>query len=647
MPTVNGTISLRLAITKIVPPLAISEPFYTGSVAATPGGAYNLPISIGGHRYNLEWAKYQRTTLSPFREARDQSALPGENSLNPLAAWKRSRDDWSLGAGQTWSDRTLDQFATVARHLEPRLFRASKGMDPWTLGGLHLLKDTELAYTDGAANLIKLVSIGDNLYVVRSDAVVVTTSAEGTIPWTPTAITGLSGTIQDAASDGTRLYISTSVGMFILVIGTTAATAMAGAAATYKPTLLTWTNGWLFGTLNNVISEIRADGTVNTVFTHLNSGFVFTAATGTPNFTYFGGQSTDVNELWRVGVKNDGTLSAAIFSGNLPLGEFIRSMSYYSSFVLIGSTKGLHLAAQAGDGSLNLAPITSTTSAVRCMAAESKFVWFGWSAYDTSSTGLGRVDMSSFSDEQNLVSAFASDLMYTDTHEVVSVVRHQGSTYFAIANAGVIREHATHYVAEGSIQMGRFRWGTFEPKIWLGLEVATEPLEDTTDGIVAMSVLNDSGVTTGLGTRGPSNGTTGVGAIYGVGTINKSYDWYEPTITLKRGGTNGTSSPIVRRVTLRALPVPKTVEQFTLPILMSEKVNDETGEGGEVAYNTSDEYRYLQGLLSQGSPVNFQIAGEQHFVMVREVGWDSVYGLTSNRDGVEGLLVVTLITAEI
>lgn len=652
---VNTKTELDFGLTTKTPPLGISYPFYTGSAVGGSGASsnpYNQPVSIAGHRYSLEWALYSRTTVSPFREARDQSALPGENSLNPLAAWKRSRDDWSLGAGQTWADRTIDR-PNARDILEPRQFRASRGLDPWTIGELKLLPDTEVCIDDDG--VIGMLVLGDYVYVVTTDAdgVYRTVDPEAAIP-TVVPITGFTGDPLAIATDGKRVFISTTAGMFTHDPTGTTASAMPGAAATYSPTLLEWTNGWLFGAVGNVIKEIRADGTTNIVYTHLNSGFIFAAITGTPNFTYFGGQAQDINEIYRVGVKTDGTLSVGIFSGSLPIGESIRSMSYYGAHVLIGSTKGVHLAAQNSDGSLDLSPVIRTTQDVACMAADSQFVWFGWTSYDTddSATGLGRMDLSNFTDEQANIPAWASDLMLDgDSGDVSSVVRFQDHTYFGVGGAGVVREKRVDgdvvYVSEGTLEMGRFRWGTFEPKVWLGLEVVTDRLAEGTDGSIVMLVTNESGVTTGLGSRGPSNSSTGVGVIYGVGTISKSYDWFEPTVLLRAGGDANESTPIVRRVTLRALPVPKTIEQYTLPILMAEKVNDNTGEGGEIPYDTSAEYLFLQQLVSQGVPVNFSVGGERHLVTVREVGWDKVHGMTTDRKGVQGLLMVTLITAEI
>lgn len=665
--TINGTVSEAFTFAPDifvesdgVGPFDITELLYEGggSVEGGGGGGGGAVIGLGGqivigtHRYFVDWKDYQRSTVSPFREARDSAALPGENSLNPLAAWKRSRDDWTLGAGQTWADRSLDN-TSRGRDLEPRQFRVSKGIDPWTLGQFKLLPTTEVALEDD--DVQQMVVIGEWVYVLSFDGDIIYRSNDldgdpGSV--STDTITGLTGDPLAIATDGERLYISTTTGMFTSAISGTSASAMAGAAATYSPTLLVWMNGWLFAALNNVISEIRAGGSVNMVYTHLNDGFTWACGTGTPTFVYFGGQATDVNEIWRVGIKSDGTLGPGIFAGSLPIGEFIRAMAYYGGFVLIGSTKGIHLAAQGGDGALNLAPVIATSEPVLCMTPESRFVWFGWSEYDSDSTGLGRMDLSAFSDTQALIPAFASDLMFDGSSGAVqAVVRYQDRTLFAVTGEGIVHERyndeLVQHVDEGEIRLGRFRWGTFEPKVWLGLEVVTDPLSGDSNGVVQMDVSNETTVVTSLGFRGPDNDSTGVGAIYGVGTINASYDWFEPIVTLTPAGDDFEFSPIVRRVTMRALPVPKTIEQYAVPIRMAEDVNDEESDGGDFPYNTSDEYRYLQGLVSKGIPVIFTIHEEQHLVTVREVTWQSVHGLTTQRDGVQGIIMVTLITAEI
>jgi hypothetical protein len=88
------------------------------------------------------------------------------------------------------------------------------------------------------------------------------------------------------------------------------------------------------------------------------------------------------------------------------------------------------------------------------------------------------------------------------------------------------------------------------------------------------------------------------------------------------------------------------IESFTLGIIMASDVDAKQGEGMDIPYDTDMEYNFLLGLVQGGTPVTFQLGTEQHFVTVREVGWTEVYGMTPDRTGLNGRLMVTLITAE-
>jgi hypothetical protein len=156
----------------------------------------------------------------------------------------------------------------------------------------------------------------------------------------------------------------------------------------------------------------------------------------------------------------------------------------------------------------------------------------------------------------------------------------------------------------------------------------------------------ENGDTVTLGSRNDDD-QIGLGIVFGVSAIHEAHDWYAPIITLLPSAAKET--PVIHRITLRALPVPKVVEQYIVPIIMAQNVNLEQGEGQEQAYNTREEYTYLLGLVQSGTPVIYQEGRDAHFVTVREVGWgeQSITGMDFQRTGLQGLLLVTLVTAEV
>ena len=85
----------------------------------------SLPVRLGDRRYNIDPQRLHRATVDPIRQGFDTQGTPGEQSLNQAGVWKRSRTDWSLGAGQLNAD-----LATSS----DRRFYASSGVDVWTEG---------------------------------------------------------------------------------------------------------------------------------------------------------------------------------------------------------------------------------------------------------------------------------------------------------------------------------------------------------------------------------------------------------------------------------------------------------------------------------------------------------------------------------
>src|SRR5215831_5975827 len=256
-------------------------PYFTGTGQTALSVPDPYPIAIAGHRYTVDWAKCTRGIISPMRDARDNNALPGEASLNPMAAWKRNRDDWALGAGQIWADRALEPY-NVKIELEPRQYRYSKGIDPWTIGQFQLLPDTEV-FAASANSLLKLLTIGTT-YLYKVDGTTLQRTQDpdaASVTWT--TITGLSGTIYDITTDGKYVYIATSVGIYKHDSSTTTAAAMPGVAGTFVANgTLTYANGYLFASNLNTIVTVNADGSTTNVMTHTNPGWNWIACAGSP-----------------------------------------------------------------------------------------------------------------------------------------------------------------------------------------------------------------------------------------------------------------------------------------------------------------------------------------------------------------------------
>ena len=92
-----------------------------------------LPIKLSDRKFNIDVSRMARSSVDPIRQGFDTQGQPGEQSLNQAGVWKRSRNDWELGAGQRDAD-------TPESNL--RQYSTSLGINPWTKSQLELHKAT-------------------------------------------------------------------------------------------------------------------------------------------------------------------------------------------------------------------------------------------------------------------------------------------------------------------------------------------------------------------------------------------------------------------------------------------------------------------------------------------------------------------------
>ena len=350
--------------------------------------------------------------------------------------------------------------------------------------------------------------------------------------------------------------------------------------------------------------------------------------------------------IYSINVGQTGALNPPIHALSLPRSEYLNSMRYYGTYMMLCTSRGIRVAAIGTNSVLVISPVVLTPNEVRCVVADGHQMWWGWTNFDANSSGLGRSDLTLSSDINSFIPAYAADLMFSGQGQVQTVARFKGKTYFAVFGTGFIRPERTgKFISNGTLSMGRFRWGTYEPKVFLGIEVVSSPLVAGTT--ISMNCDTDNVGSVGLGLR-DNVGSDGLGTIYGVGAMNEAHDWLDPAITLNSDAATRLNSPLVNRITLRALPTPKVVEQFQMAIEMSDNVDLESGEGQDQPYDTQAEYNFLKALVSNAVPVSFQIGHETFFCTLRDLQWaeNEINGLSFERKGFNGILVATLVTAE-
>src|SRR5690606_22764098 len=102
--------------------------------------------------------------------------------------------------------------------------------------------------------------------------------------------------------------------------------------------------------------------------------------------------------IYKITITKEGTgLDAPIVAGELPDGEVIASIGSYLGFILLGTSKGARFCTVNSAGDLTIGSLIPTSNPVQCFEGQGEFIWFGWTGYDGTHGGLGRMSLRNFS----------------------------------------------------------------------------------------------------------------------------------------------------------------------------------------------------------------------------------------------------------
>lgn len=605
--------------------LTLAEPFYEGAAVAAAGVPHRLPVAIGDHAYQIEVSQYRRGVVDQLRQPTDQGSEPGEQSFNTQGLWKRSQSDFSLGAGQDYLD---DPDESTRRR-----FRASRGVNPWARYQLSLLNDTDLKSGGPTTNATIIQSLGTRLYVAGGNNLYYTSDPEAGAPTWSTISVG--SAVLDFTTDGTYVYIATAAGLYRVTLGSTTLGAVWSAGSWLS---VRYANGRLLAASATVLNEISSSGTATAVKTLTFTGYVWVGIAAAPNGIYAWASSNDTTEIYYIGVnESTGALAAAVYAGSTPIGETLNTMEFYGGAMIWGTSIGLRLANIGSGGGLTHGPAIEV-GPVRDLDQRGQFCWFTWDDFvdpeGVSWCGLGRADLAHWTEE--MVPAYATDLMVASSASTRGVAWLGGRHYFSIVGAGLYGEDLTTLVSTGDIYAGQIRYGNYERKIVSSVDVRTEPL----NGEVEMHLHLENGNHIDVATHNEQDSLSLSSPATVAGADGESVEVH---LSLLRDSVTASEGPVVRRWTLRALPTPAVTEEFLIPIIMHDKVQNDRGL--VIHYNPLIEYNYLLGLVNSKASVRYQEGNSSYTVYVSKIevqpdSWnDSVQFF-------EGLLMVRLVTIQ-
>ena len=579
-----------------------SSPFFPAPAYYTGSGATNLvpdifPVAINGRPYliDLKANSFQRQYDARVRDSVDQSAEPGESAINPQGLWRRSQSSWHYGAGQTYAD-TADA--------EAFRFNNSKGVYVWDKGEVTLLKDTTQVLADAAATL-RALTVGTRLYVATGGDVKYTTDLSTFTNCTSEP----AGNVGGMATDGFNVFVAfASHGVHKATTSTDAFSSYITGSDTFVN--LRYVKGRLMASEDNDVYNFTSSGGPGSpLFSHGNTGCRWVGFAGGQNHIYMGGFAGNQSLVYRTTIKADATsLDTPIVALELPAGEIITGLDSYLDFVLIGTTKGIRVATSDTNGNLVSGPLINIGSSVTSFSGEGRFVWFNYTNFDATSTGLGRLDLGVFISTNQ--PAYASDLMVTGQGTVSSVNTINGRPVFVVVGLGIYVEHATDLVASGFYESGIFRWGVPDAKFIPKLDLRCRPL----NGSVTLSIKSDGGSYHDFQAYTLSGGKDKTIT----GLEDKIFE-AEIKITLGRSATSNTVGPEVTRWMGRAYAAPLRSQIFSVPLLMHHKVNI---RGREYFQDVDAEMQFLRDMVDNPRIVAYQENEATFSVIVENVQFE-------------------------
>jgi hypothetical protein len=340
------------------------------------------------------------------------------------------------------------------------------------------------------------------------------------------------------------------------------------------------------------------------LFTHPNTNFNWVGFAAGQNNIYCAGYAGNKSIIYKTAIKADGTsLDIPTVAGELPLGEIVQEIDGYLGYILIGLADGFRFCSADDEGNLVIGPKIETDSAVEEFAGVGQYVYFGWKNYDTTSTGIGRMDISVFISTNQ--PAYASDLMVTGQGAITDVHEFGNAPVFAVSGLGLYKAHATNLVLSGDLESGIYRWGVPDAKFIPKIDLRTHPLV----GSVTVAIKSDDSSYASFTAFNTSDAKEV--------TINGLEDRVfeaEIKVTLTRATT--TTGPTLTRWMARAYAAPLRSQIFTVPLLMHHKLNI---NGREYFQDVDREMTLLRDLVDTPRIVTYQENEESFSVVVENV----------------------------
>jgi hypothetical protein len=636
---------------------------------------YAFDVAVGGlpFLYNItDTIPYRRSTARWKYERVDQAREPGEQTLDS-GLWVRSQTSWHLGAGIQFQE---------ALEGNPDLLRfrylTSTGIDPWTVGELSLLKDTSKVYnvtsTSATAKTIALpATIGgvDHMLVVNTEATAASTSAVRVSKVTAdgTASTLVDGTVISkkilaAETDGSEIYLATEDYIYHgdftggslslhqhyhintanatnIVLRFTKNRILAGVTYVAGTTPTAAVYELPFTTHGSAVNLSTITPITNT--STVPNGWIWSDIGEGRGAIYLSGYAGDKSAIFKIQPDaTTGNLGPAISVADIPRGETVRTLfGYLGTYLAIGTSRGVRIAAIADDASIVYGPIIfETTDPVTCFAARDSYIWAGVKAGVGGASGTYRIYLGQLLDDGGY--PYATDIFAagsTGAVDSIGFFPSTGQLFFTVTASGVWLEHATQLVSEGNIQTAIVNWGTLEKKAWKRVRVETDTLQGKIE-VYADSIEGRSQIVT-LTEGSEYNTDFDLSAAYLTPQVNGQL-----TFSLYRKSDDATKGAVLKGYAIKAIPSPTRSRLIQMPLMCYDFETDRRGVRFGVEDGAKIRIAALEALESSGSTVLVQdfTSGENFDTVIEEIAFTRMTPPSQNNENFGGIITITMRT---
>jgi len=357
---------------------------------------------------------------------------------------------------------------------------------------------------------------------------------------------------------------------------------------------------------------------------------------------YVAGYAGDKSAIFKIAPDTSGALGAAVSVADIPRGETVRSLfGYLGTFLAIGTSRGVRIAAIADDATIVYGPlIFNTTNPVLAFAARDSYIYAGVKAGISGASGIYRIYLGQLLDDGTY--PYASDIVASSTTGSVDTLGFfptSAQLFFSVYASGTWLQHATNLVAEGTINTATVNWGTLEKKAWKRVRVETDTLSGNIE-VYADAIEGRTQITT-LTDTNAYNTDFDLSAAYLATQVNGQL-----AFVLYRNSTDATKGAELKGYAIKAIPSPTRSRLIQLPLMCydfeSDRRNTRYGTLGGAKLRLSG----LESIESVGATVLVQdfTSGENFDAVIEEIAFTRMTPPSGNNENFGGIITITMRT---